>query len=355
MPYGSIDAQKLSKYIKRVQPNSPLTGDDFVWASNQSGVSPYALAAIARKESSLGTTNGKFKFNPMGYGVHAGPSVYNAANWRAGILRAAKSLAGNLYKGSGLTTFAQILPKYAPSSENNTPLYIQQANQYIAEAGGKPNASIFDGSDAGGGSLPATTSPNESSATPTGGATLMDSVTASVAGRQKGESLLHSVMNGVMANALGAGAVSQRQGVTANPSGASGLADDGTQGGAMAAAFRKAKGLPYTWGGGTPNGPTRGFAQGANTVGYDCSSLAQMLWSKAGVSIPRTTYGQIKIGRAINAGDRNQWRVGDLLFPSTGHVQIYAGNGQVWEAPRTGGVVQQVAPRSHYIAVRRPG
>lgn len=113
-------------------------------------------------------------------------------------------------------------------------------------------------------------------------------------------------------------------------------------------------GTPYSWGGGTPSGPTKGFGRGANTVGFDCSSLVQYAWAKAGVTLPRTTYSQIKTGRAVSANARDQWLPGDLMFPSTGHVQMYIGNGKVIEAPRTGGRVQIVPARSSYIAVRRP-
>jgi len=112
-------------------------------------------------------------------------------------------------------------------------------------------------------------------------------------------------------------------------------------------------GTPYSWGGGTPSGAGRGFGRGANTVGFDCSSLVQYAWAKVGVKLPRTTYDQIKTGTAVSS--INQAQPGDLLFPSTGHVQMYVGNGKVIEAPRTGGHVQIVPARSSYIAIRRPG
>ena len=125
-------------------------------------------------------------------------------------------------------------------------------------------------------------------------------------------------------------------------------------GGAAVGAADDWLGTPYSWGGGTPSGPSKGFGRGANTVGFDCSSLVQYAWAKAGVQLPRTTYDQIKVGTAVNPGDRSKWVPGDLLFPSTGHVQMYVGGGKVIEAPRTGGRVQIVPARSSYIAVRRP-
>lgn len=140
-----------------------------------------------------------------------------------------------------------------------------------------------------------------------------------------------------------AGDALQNLGTTALPQGL---------GGTAVTAAQKELGVPYAWGGGGPGGPSRGFAQGAGTVGFDCSSLAQWAWAKAGVQLPRTTYDQIKVGRAIPSVA--QARPGDLMFPSTGHVQIYIGNGKVIEAPHTGGHVQIVSARPSYIAIRRP-
>lgn len=249
------------------------------------------------------------------------------------------------YKAKGLSGGALAAAAQRPANQG---AYAAKVDSYMADARKVLGSAAVDAIT----STPATaTGPKNNPAGNQAG--LLASLQTAVAARQNGQSLFDAVMRGVMANAMGSPAVTQRNGVTRNPQG-NGPGASAADGGSMAAAFRKAEGLPYSWGGGTPNGPTKGIAQGANTVGYDCSSLAQMLWSKQGVSLPRTTYGQIKVGRAVAPNDRNQWAVGDLLFPSTGHVQIYAGNGQVWEAPRTGGHVQQVPVRSSYIAVRRP-
>jgi len=129
-----------------------------------------------------------------------------------------------------------------------------------------------------------------------------------------------------------------------------GIASDGAQTAIQAASQRI--GTPYSWGGGTPSGPGRGFGRGANTVGFDCSSLVQYAWAKAGVKLPRTTYEQIKVGTAVPS--ISQARPGDLMFPSTGHVQMYIGNGKVIEAPFTGGRVRIVPAKSKYLAIRRP-
>lgn len=230
----------------------------------------------------------------------------------------------------------------------NQPAYVAKVNSYLDDArrvlgqsgGGLDTASPVTGQ-----------AQNESPAVQNGQQGLVDSLESSIASRQPGESLFKTVMAGVLGSSLGAPATTQRDGVTANPAG-NGPAGEGEPGAVGAA--KRYLGTPYSWGGGNPSGPTKGIAQGANTVGYDCSSLMQMAWSKMGVTLPRTTYGQIKVGQGIPADNPGAWKEGDLMFPSTGHVQMYIGNGKVIEAPRTGGHVQIVPVRSHYIAVRRP-
>ena len=51
-------------------------------------------------------------------------------------------------------------------------------------------------------------------------------------------------------------------------------------------------GTPYAWGGGGSDGPSRGFAQGADTVGFDCSGLTQYAYAQAGIYIPRNSRAQ---------------------------------------------------------------
>lgn len=111
-------------------------------------------------------------------------------------------------------------------------------------------------------------------------------------------------------------------------------------------------GTPYSWGGGGTGGKSKGFGRGANTIGFDCSSLVQYAWAKQGVQLPRTTYEQIKVGQAVPS--LAEAKPGDLLFPSEGHVQMYLGGGKIIEAPRTGGHVQIVPARDKYLAIRRP-
>lgn len=110
------------------------------------------------------------------------------------------------------------------------------------------------------------------------------------------------------------------------------------------------RGVPYSWGGGGPDGPSRGFGRGANTVGFDCSSLMQYAWWPWS-RLPRVTYSQINAGQAVS---RSQAMPGDLFFPSLGHVTMYTGNGRMVHAPRTGDVVRTAPAYANPIAVRRP-
>jgi len=90
----------------------------------------------------------------------------------------------------------------------------------------------------------------------------------------------------------------------------------------VVAEARRALGLPYVWGGGGARGPSGG--------GFDCSGLTQFAVAQATggqVILPRTTYGQIYCGRAV---DLAHARPGDLVFSNFSHrgpehVQIFAG------------------------------
>ncbi|AGX43948.1 XkdQ/YqbQ family protein [Clostridium saccharobutylicum] len=79
-------------------------------------------------------------------------------------------------------------------------------------------------------------------------------------------------------------------------------------------------GTPYVWGGTTPDG-------------FDCSGFVQYVFNHFGYNLPRTTYEQIDCGSSVS---QDELQPGDLVFPGTGHVQIYVGNGQVIHSPHTG-------------------
>ena len=64
---------------------------------------------------------------------------------------------------------------------------------------------------------------------------------------------------------------------------------------------------------------------------FDCSGLMQWGFAKAGISLGRTTWDQIKNGTEVSL---NNLQPGDLLFYSNlQHVGMYIGNGQWIESP----------------------
>ncbi|MFC9464676.1 C40 family peptidase [Streptomyces coelicoflavus] len=96
--------------------------------------------------------------------------------------------------------------------------------------------------------------------------------------------------------------------------------------GRAAAAFAAAQskiGTPYVYG---ATGPSS----------FDCSGLTSWAYAQAGVGIPRTSQAQTGAGTRISSA--SQLQVGDLVFffSDLHHVGLYAGNGQVLHAPRTG-------------------
>ena len=110
-------------------------------------------------------------------------------------------------------------------------------------------------------------------------------------------------------------------------------------------------GTPYAWGGESP-------------TGFDCSGLAQYVYAKEGIQIPRTTYDQFQSGLSV---PRGQLQAGDLVFFNgsdaktvngvtlPGHVGIYIGGGKFVEAPHTGDVVKisNLAGYPGYMGARR--
>lgn len=95
-------------------------------------------------------------------------------------------------------------------------------------------------------------------------------------------------------------------------------------------------GVPYSWGGGTLDGPSRGVNQGAGTVGFDCSGLTRYAFAGVGIVLPRYSGDQYEAGRKIAPSEAKR---GDLLFwgPSgSQHEAIYLGGGRMIEAQQTG-------------------
>ncbi|MBP1907010.1 cell wall-associated NlpC family hydrolase [Paenibacillus turicensis] len=87
---------------------------------------------------------------------------------------------------------------------------------------------------------------------------------------------------------------------------------------------KKFMGTPYQFGAST-----------STTRVFDCSSFTKYIFQKYGITLPRTSVAQSKVGKAVSKANL---QVGDLLFFSSGsrangknvtHVGVYAGNGKV--------------------------
>lgn len=105
-------------------------------------------------------------------------------------------------------------------------------------------------------------------------------------------------------------------------------------------------GRPYVWGGGDLSGPTGGFT--GQEAGFDCSGLVRYaLWHAARVDLGRPADAQARDSRGVEVPrDLDAMRPGDVIAFSDSaganyqHIGIYAGNGQMVHAPRTGKPVE---------------
>jgi cell wall-associated NlpC family hydrolase len=95
-------------------------------------------------------------------------------------------------------------------------------------------------------------------------------------------------------------------------------------------------GTDYQWGGSCTD------SHGPDPMGRcDCSSLMQQSYKAAGVTLSRTTYTQVKEGKAVSV---DALQPGDLVFTGGSadvpeHVGMYIGSGLIVNAPHTGAVV----------------
>lgn len=114
----------------------------------------------------------------------------------------------------------------------------------------------------------------------------------------------------------------------------------------IAAAFRHL-GVPYRWGGASPDG-------------FDCSGFIRFVFGAAGVDVPRTTIAMWQEGAAVQ---REEMRVGDILFFATtssgpSHAGIYVGRGLMVHAASGFGRVRVTSLdypyyRQRYLGARR--
>ena len=99
------------------------------------------------------------------------------------------------------------------------------------------------------------------------------------------------------------------------------------------------KGNPYVWGG------------TSLTNGADCSGFVMSVYKNFGVNLPHSSAADRSVGAAVNGLENAQ--PGDIICYS-GHVGIYAGNGQIVHAStsKTGIIVSSATYRS-ILSIRR--
>lgn len=105
------------------------------------------------------------------------------------------------------------------------------------------------------------------------------------------------------------------------------------------------QGVPYLWGGTTRKG-------------FDCSGFVQYVFKASGVTLPRTSFEQFKVGTPVS---RDQLKPGDLVFFSTykqgaSDVRIYIGGGRTIGSASEGVGIHSLSESywaKRYIGARR--
>lgn len=106
-------------------------------------------------------------------------------------------------------------------------------------------------------------------------------------------------------------------------------------------------GTPYHWGGATP------------ATGFDCSGFIQFVFNSQGISLPRVSRDQYRVGTAVSF---EALQPGDLVFFSIAgngivdHDGIYVGDGQFINASSSKGVtIYTLGPywKSVYLGAKR--
>ena len=109
---------------------------------------------------------------------------------------------------------------------------------------------------------------------------------------------------------------------------------------------RRFIGLPYRWGGTSAK------------KGFDCSGLVMAVYHLNGITLPRTSKEQYRIGKSLS---QNALAEGDLVFfDITGgnrisHVGIYVGAGKFINAPGRGKTIRTDSLTNTYYAPRYKG
>ena len=112
---------------------------------------------------------------------------------------------------------------------------------------------------------------------------------------------------------------------------------DASKGAQVVAIALQYLGVPYKWGGASPE------------TGFDCSGLTMYVYAQVGISLPHLAAAQYRMGVPV---PKSELQPGDLVFFNRlTHMGMYIGGGNFIHAPRTGDVVK-ISPLSdpYYVA-----
>ncbi|MGW8826653.1 C40 family peptidase [Paenibacillus lautus] len=89
---------------------------------------------------------------------------------------------------------------------------------------------------------------------------------------------------------------------------------------------------------------------GTTTNGFDCSGFTSYIYKKLGLSLPRTSGAQYKVGTSVA---KSKLKAGDLVFFNTSgrgvsHVGIYVGGGKFAHSSSSRGVIISPLSQSYY-------
>ena len=370
-------AERLNAFLNQRQSPMAGLGETFVKYGQQYGVDPRLMVAISGAETSFATDPNAGKditsgHNAWGWGPHI-----PFPDWRTAIESVAKGLKTG-YIDQGLKSIGDISRKWAPVGASNDPTGLNQSwvnnvSKYYEALGGDPDSEVsqyvqkavaleqqYSGVGMGGAansapelSAPSVRTPTMSSdvPTPVPGSLLsmpltdraMQGAPAPVSKDRGSNAEVVRLLNQKLTQTMAADA--GKVGLNVEVDHSLPISPNAP---AIVKEAVKYLGTPYVWGGESPKG-------------FDCSGFAQYVYAQQGITIPRTTYEQWKIGAPV---DRDQLAPGDLMFFRPGpqgpeHEGIYIGNGQFIQSPKTGDVVKISSINDSYyvktyMGARRP-
>lgn len=127
----SLSASKIDQILTNAGSPAAGTGSTFVYDSAQYNIDDSVALAFFKHESSFGLKGAAVDTHSIG-NINCTPGYtcigrFRAySSWDAGIDDWYKLMSSSAYVGGGLVTVSQIIPKYAPNSDNNNEsAYIQ--------------------------------------------------------------------------------------------------------------------------------------------------------------------------------------------------------------------------------------